>query len=484
MRFTVTQTEVGLLIRDAVPDAVPGHGRRLRPIHIACIGVFLLAAFLRLGFVDDVYRQWRTLTPAETSSRAISFLSPDGPSYLQPARAALGGKIWRAGSVRRPPGYPLFLDAAGVRYPLILAAQALLGAATAVVIALLVHALTDRPLLALLAGLLSAASPTGVGLTGLIMSDLLLTALVAGGLWLLVAAARRRSRGALYGAAALFGAGSLVKPVLLLWPPVAVGLLWIFAGGSFRTFRARTLVLFAALQLAPMVLWSARNRVTDGVFALSDIGTITIREYLMARAESWALAARSPTREEILKRRAVAERGWDSIPDMAGRLRRYRDESRVIASTYPAATARAFAQDILENTSGGWGRFDKQLPRGGAVYEVAQRAAGVETDARAAVPALLALALLFLAGRARFTRSPPERRRLMDAVGMVVAWGYFVVLSGVTFWQGPRILYPATAAMLATMMIGADSVLTLWQRKPQEARQESPGTGPRHGAPA
>ena len=249
--------------------------------------VLVFAALPRLLFVREVLVEWDRLEPDQRQSNHIAYLDPDSDHYLRLANRILDGEPLKAVDLGRPPGYPTFLALLGARPDRVLFVQALLGTFVVLCVTALTWACTRKAWLGLAAGLLSALSPTGIGIVALIMSDLLFATLFVLGILLLLLAARQRRSGLLVGAGVVFALATLTKPILLLWSPVALLVFWLFSGRRLDFVRPTTLALFVGLQLAPTLLWSGANYARYGTFTYSIIGPLTVRTYWGARTEAW-----------------------------------------------------------------------------------------------------------------------------------------------------------------------------------------------------
>jgi hypothetical protein len=97
-------------------------------ITTACILVFLTAVVLRTAFVAEMIDQFQQLPPDTQTSFRYGFLTPDSRSYLEAAGNIVEGDLLNAGSLSRPPGYPLFIWACGRVSSRVLTAQAVIGA--------------------------------------------------------------------------------------------------------------------------------------------------------------------------------------------------------------------------------------------------------------------------------------------------------------------------------------------------------------------
>ncbi len=409
--------------------------------------IFVVAALPRLLFVREVIADWKRLEPELRQSDSIAFLDPDSGSYMRLAKRILDANPLGAVSLRRPPGYPFFLALLGAQPERVLWAQALLGAFIAPCVLILAYVITRSVFLGLAAGLLSALSPTGIGVAALIMSDLLLAALFALGLLALLLAARAHGSWLLVVAGAFFGLATLTKPILLFWSPVALLVFWLFCGSGRLRVRPAAIALFFGLQLAPPLTWSAANYVVHGAFSYSDAGALTARTYWGARAEAWIEAGEPPSAGQIRKKVQQAwQRAGSSKLSETEKIRQYREETRNLIREHPSEMARAFFVNADEQTRRGWNLFKRQLP---LKPEVAQRLAPLvrlEGKAREYVRWLLVLLILGLPLLWALGTSARSSADLMGVLALTVAWLYFVVASGITFWTGPRILYPVQLA--------------------------------------
>jgi hypothetical protein len=402
--------------------------------------IFVVAALPRLLFVREVIADWKRLEPELRQSDSIAFLDPDSGSYMRLAKRILDANPLGAVSLRRPPGYPFFLALLGAQPERVLWAQALLGAFIAPCVLILAYVITRSVFLGLAAGLLSALSPTGIGVAALIMSDLLLAALFALGLLALLLAARA------HGSWLLVVAGYKAHSVVLVSSSPA-GFLAILREWASSRSACRNRPLFRPSASPPPLLWSAANYVVHGAFSYSDAGALTARTYWGARAEAWIEAGEPPSAGQIRKKVQQAwQRAGSSKLSETEKIRQYREETRNLIREHPSEMARAFFVNADEQTRRGWNLFKRQLP---LKPEVAQRLAPLvrlEGKAREYVRWLLVLLILGLPLLWALGTSARSSADLMGVLALTVAWLYFVVASGITFWTGPRILYPVQLA--------------------------------------
>ena len=171
--------------------------------------IVLGALFVRTGFV---------------LTRAPVYAFPDSTQYAGIAKNLLAEGSFAFDEDRkacRGPGYPVFLagcfamlgeSAAGVRL-----VQAVIGAATCLLVFALARGLFGQTA-GLIAGALAAIYPFFIFYTGLVLTETLFIATLAGAMLLLVRAERSRWR--LLAAGVVTGVGILIRPSMLLMAPL------------------------------------------------------------------------------------------------------------------------------------------------------------------------------------------------------------------------------------------------------------------------
>jgi dolichyl-phosphate-mannose-protein mannosyltransferase len=227
--------------------------------------IFVLALVLRLAWIA-------------TQDERLAW--PDEHEYAAIGRHLAAGDGFVATSYRNAPVLPAYLGAVfrvfGERYAAARAGQALLGAATCVVVAR-TAALLVSPAVGVLSGLLLAVYPAHVYLAGVFYTTCLETFLCA---WCVHLAARvLQGRGGTTTAAAagvVVGLAVLTRPVFVVLGP-CVALAFILAR-ALRGRRAVVACLALGLGAAVTVLpWTLRNRAVYGRFLLvSSGGGITL----------------------------------------------------------------------------------------------------------------------------------------------------------------------------------------------------------------
>jgi hypothetical protein len=198
------------------------------------LAVFGIALLVRLVFVCRFH------PPGD-------FVFSDMSVYQQRAENLLSGNT-SAWDTFTPVGYPALLAAIYALGGSALAMgvlQAVLGAATAALAALLALRTLGRPLLGWIVGLACALHVPGVLYAGYLLTETVFAFLLVAACWLLAVAVERRSTRALLGCALglglVLGAAATVRPNLLLFMPLLPLLLWL---GLEQRWR-RALLVFA-----------------------------------------------------------------------------------------------------------------------------------------------------------------------------------------------------------------------------------------------
>jgi hypothetical protein len=439
-----------------------------------CILLFFFALGLRLLYANTVLEQFVELPVADQTSYKMGYLTPDSAGYLEPALDLMKGHIAQAVSLTRPIGYPAFLALVRANPTTILRVQASLLSLIPVCTFLLVTVLTDNNLLAFAAGLLSSISPSGIAIGSLVMSDALFAVLFAVLFTAMVYGTLRNSPAWILFSAVVSGLTILVKPILLFWPVVAVmvsALIAAFQDGSRNSLRRwlpidksrRTQML--ALFFVPtvfMTLWAAVNYTENGIFTVSIIGDLTLREYLAARTEEWGMAGHLPSDVAVHQNQNILRKRLETLP-VQERVHAYLSESMAIFKKYPTQTIKTFVEDARENALDGWDYFPRQLPSSekklGRVFE---RISGLECRLREVALLMIFFAPFIGLFTVSVNPSPYERRLVSILFAMMLTFLCFLTMSGTTFWTGPRILYPAEILEISALAMLVNTSYRSW----------------------
>jgi len=200
-------------------------------------------------------------------SRHPEFVFPDSRQYDIVASNVLDGEgfiLWEQRKAQRPPLYPLFMILCGRSVLAIRLVQAIIGAASCLLVFRLCRLLFDSEAMARLAAIGLAIEPFNVFFTGLALTETLYTALLLGVMLLLARLLRDRRLWAAAAAGGLIGLAILLRPALLLFPPF----LLVFFLILIRPLKEAALrwILLAACAAVLVLPWTIRNFVALGAF--------------------------------------------------------------------------------------------------------------------------------------------------------------------------------------------------------------------------
>ena len=447
-----------------------------------CVSLVLFSVVLRVLYAHSVLAQFSELSAADQASYEMGYLVQDSPSYLEPAVYLVKGQIPQAVSLIRPIGYPAFLALLGLDFTYILYVQALVLSIIPVCTFFLVRVSTGYNRLGFGAGMVSAISPTGIAVGSMVASDALFAALFAVLFTTLVYGTLRNSLRWILISAIASGLAILVRPILLFWPVVSVMVSALIAGsrdGLRNGLRpwlqickgrlAQLLVLFF-IPTVFMVSWAEANYAKNGLFTVSIMGDLTLREYLAVEAEEWGKAGHWPTLAAITQNRNILRERLNAMT-LQEQARTFWPESIAIFEKYPSQTAISFVKNAVGNAVGGWIGFSVQLPfsqpKLGGVFSVIS---GLESGLRWIGLLMILVAPVIGLIAVRLNPSPYEGRIASILIAMTLTFVCYLALLGLTFWTGPRIIYAveilqiSTAAMLVAVLARAIGRLGGWHR--------------------
>lgn len=430
---------------------------------ILVLTVFVGALALRLLFVKEVELHAACLyDDLRTAPKAGFLASPDSDAYLSLARTFFSsyfGDQAGADALWRTPGYPALLipfTSFGLAPAGILSTQAVLGALIPVLTLLLAQVLTGNLFLAGLAGLLSMISPTGVGLSGLIMNDLLMGFLVAAGVGLLYLGSAREKASWLVLAGVLFGIGFLVKPILTLWPLGMVAIHYLLCVAEGKRPHWKAVGVAVAIQILIVGLWCTRNYLYERVFSPSSNINFAMHDYLRPRVEEWVKAGRLPTNQAVRRNRDEARAKLEqqnASSSLAERLDLMRVRSMEVLRAHPWATVQVVWQDMKEHALSGWDYFAHQLPLGPEQVKRLNQAARWESGFREKALIVTAGFFVLLLMAMGIKPTAAKRRLLSLMFAFTLIYAYFSVFSGTAFWGGSRIMYPVEFVMIILLIL-------------------------------
>jgi hypothetical protein len=215
-----------------------------------------------------------------------------------------------------------------------------------------------------------------------------------------------------------------------------------------KNHLARVLIL-VLIPIAIMISWCGANYITNGFFTISDIGPRTIRTYIAIKAEEWGKSGGPPTGAAIRRNQAEVRRRLVSLSE-GERQKALTTESLAIFAKYPKAAMLAFVNDAVENSTSGWNNFMEQLPysheRIGSLFI---HVAELEEKVRTVTLIIISLSPLVCLIAMRTDPSSREGRIIPALFAMALTLFYFVFMSGITFWTGPRIVYPSEMVQIS-----------------------------------
>ncbi len=388
----------------------------------------------------------------------MGYLVQDSPSYLEPAVYLVKGQIPQAVSLIRPIGYPAFLALLGLDFTYILYVQALVLSIIPVCTFFLVRVSTGYNRLGFGAGMVSAISPTGIAVGSMVASDALFAALFAVLFTTLVYGTLRNSLRWILISAIASGLAILVRPILLFWPVVSVTASALIAASQdglrswlqvYKGRLAQLLVLFL-IPTVFMVSWAGANYAKNGLFTVSIMGDLTLREYLAVEAEEWGKAGHWPTLAAITQNRNILRERLNAMT-LQEQARTFWPESIAIFEKYPSQTAISFVKNAVGN----------------AVVSVIS---GLESGLRWIGLLMILVAPVIGLIAVRLNPSPYEGRIASILIAMTLTFVCYLALLGLTFWTGLRIIYAveilqiSTAAMLVAVLARAIGRLGGWHR--------------------
>lgn len=436
-----------------------------RPLLVIVLVALLVRAFW-LGFMYSEFDEGR-----------ISRLLPDSRRYLNTAYYLLGwpelndypsydgGTVYQTGEgslMWNGPGYAAFL-AAGFRIfgssdlP-VLILQVLISAAGCALVALIARQLFKSNAVATLAGLICAFSLTSISLSCLVLTDTLFFFLHALGLWCMITAFRTNHTRWFVVAALWVILSTYVRAVNQLWPAAFVMLALILPRGFLGGPRPRVLVnaSFAfALCMAGILIFCWRNYDRHGIFTFTTAGPMAARYYWTART----LASLDPDPQvncRAVQQRMTAQNTARYGPQGASIAQYYRDDMQVFRSAlreHPIPMAKRFLISAYHNTTRGSQYHPMQLPQFTRLWDTLRPI----TQTRAGQ---VVLVLAFLGAVSLLAGAGHRGAALI----LLLNYLYVTGISGMEFWQGSRICYPAQVSWAILVAVTLDRCVALGRR--------------------
>lgn len=431
------------------------------------LAVFFFALSLRLVFIGELFLQNADAFNNLDGPAPAGFITNDSGAYIFLAKNFFSGYFGAASqssALLRTPGYPAFCSPfyrLGLAPAGVLMAQAVLAACIPVLTLLLAYLLTGSLLLAASAGFFSAVSPTGIGLCGLVMSDMLLAFLMSAAVYYLCCAALRGQENRIVLSGVLFSAAFLVKPILVFWPACMIAVYYLCCRAASTRCNWKKLAIAVAVQLVVLGLWCTRNYVYEGVFTPSSVTAANLHDFLRPRVEEWAKAGTRPFHTAVRDNRNKAFEEFirqNAALSAKEKLQALNARALAVFKAYPLITAKVILQNARENMLAGWDYFPRQLPRGSALKRFLRGAVKKESAFRACSLLAVTVFLLCLCLMRVFKNTAAHRKIFSAAAALGITYGYFAVLSGTTFWAGARIMYPVEFILILLFCMALQQV--------------------------
>lgn len=431
--------------------------------------VALLAVIVRVVFVVQLNAQAEEVGSYDNAGDAKQYIAlarnlAEFGRFIDDSRQF--GTVYY--SLLRPPLYPLLVapfEAYEVRAPLLLA-QAVLGTAIPVVAVLLGGWWFNSRLGAWIAGLMAALSPTGIGMTGQVMADLLFATLFAGSLVAVAVAARRNRPQLLWLAGLSAGMATLVKPAGLYWPFALPLIAWLVFRADKVRLSWRHLAVAVGLAIALPAMWAVRNYHVARVFAVSTVDAQNLRYYLAPQTQEWAKVGGPPGKGKLRRNREAAmrrdENDFGKVPAREI-VRRQWSESFEIFRNYPNETFQAYTHNLAGHFTTPFNGFDYQFPKGGRTRWLIGELESItgSTTTYVIIAGFAAASLLPFLPPLR--RDPRSKSWLLRVCVLVIAFAYVSGLSGTTYGTGSRILFPAHIAVQILVAAGTAALVALFR---------------------
>jgi len=416
--------------------------------------IFFTAFILRLSFLNQSLKS--------NTTTQIKNITPDAEGYIYLAEKYRTEGYFKSNNdlwdIKRTPGYPTFLAVCNILKfdeKDILIIQVLLGSLIPLFAFLLVFLISKNIIISFVAGIMSAISPTGIGLSSLYLPDLLFSFFFAFGYFCLYLSAYKNKTIYFVITGVIFGIAALIKPVLSFWSLVSVLILILLLLYKNKKLQKISILIIFIVQLLIISIWCVRNYKNYEMFTLSIAGEMTMRYYLAVQVEQKAISKRDlPTKiinRKIKDKKArLLNKYHDlffsryNISDKSFKLFRNRllEDSVSLFRRYPKLTIQSHINNIKDNTIRGWNYFQKQIPQSKKNSFIPAYIKKIESLTRIFIS--LSVILLFVIYTVIFFRVNNKKVRKQYCILTVffITILYFSFASGFTYWTGPRILYP------------------------------------------
>jgi len=438
--------------------------RLVAPILVLAF-VAILSFTIRMNYVNtiielDLYEQISSTQDSREYIHLATNIVKNG-RYTNP-----DSKSRHTGLIR-PPGYPVFyaLFEYFENAPLgVLKAQVIVSSLIPVFLALLTLLIIKSNTMALIAGLLGSMSAPGIYLTGEIRADLLLAFMFIVGFVMLCYGITREKVFFTIFSGLFFSIGVLTKPILIFWPFFSLIICWCLSKSVKKKLNIKAIAVYAILQILIIVGWSTHNYTKEGLFTLSTISIQTLREYLAVQVRASEEIDYPFSSMEFQyyvgneKRNVQRQRGTYltngiSVIDLVNLQMK---ESKEIIKTSLINTYFLYAKNSYDNFTG-------RMHISKYFYNLKEAQRNFTNNLlllaygnnmfRNIFNIIIVTFLLFTAIFYKKLSSKRSNFYFYNIISFILVYLYFGLLSGVTFWTGPRIVFPADFALLISVLL-------------------------------
>lgn len=415
-------------------DMPGGRGKTTREVAIV-FGAALILRILFFAFLLQAH-----------SPEALFKLFPDSEHYNTVATYLLGWeKNGESALLLTGPGYGAFLAVFflvfGYSALPILVVQLLLSGINCILVYWVARILMpERARIAPVAGIICAFSISAISLSGAILSETFFFTLFSSFI-LCFLKGLEQNRWRWFVLSGLLGAFAILTRGITQFLPLLLLVLVLALPARYFRFSKKQLgakmLVSIGLMLGILCAWAFRNYVNDGLFTISEIGMYSARNYWVAAV----VAQLDPNLDLEQVRAQWNEQEWEKYGADETFSERHSEYVAVLVSTlrtHPGEMLRMLMVIVVSNLLGGenllalqrsrtalwWQNFNLYLQLGAAL-----------------------IAVFFWIGTVALYRSFEQ----FAAFLLVLIYLYFVLLSGASFWQGSRILFPTILAWSITL---------------------------------
>jgi hypothetical protein len=238
------------------------------------------------------------------------------------------------------------------------------------------------------------------------------------------------------------------------------------------------LIIFVAVQIAIIGGWSLRNYHTERIFALSTIGTQTLRHYLSVEVNEVDKWKNSPSnivnsiRKEQKRLRSEVQSALNTGTSIKNLHEAQLDESINILFSNLYVTYICYIRNVTENISGPHllTLYSKRLPKQSFIYKLLLLSIFFNKYLLKTIYIVILLTVCGLPWLRKLYEDELLKHHFYTSLALFLTYLYFALISGITFWTGPRLVYPAEFALFILSVIIGHSFFIFYKRKFQSTK--------------